>query len=87
MRLLCEYPVGVLRNAVTVNNVNSVASVVRSLPGIGKPFLIFAVLPSNPTMVDFEMHPEYVVSGDVAENAAMIEAMLANPPMDAVSFP
>lgn len=87
MRLLCEYPAGVLRNAVTTNHVPSVASVVRNLPGVGKPFLIFASLPGNPVMVDFSMYPQYIVSSDISANIDMINAMLDNPPIDAVTFP
>lgn len=86
MRLLCEYPVGSLRNAVTVNHIPSVAKVVRNLPGIGKPFLIFDTLPGNPVMVDFSMFPQYVVSADETANATMINEMLATPPIDAVTF-
>lgn len=87
MRLLCEFPTGVLRNAITVNHLPSVGSVLRSLPGVGKPFLIFDSLPGNPVMVDFSMYPQYIVSSDINENITMINAQLANPPLDAVTFP
>lgn len=86
MRLLCEFPAGTLRNAVTVNHIPSVAKVLRNMPGIGKPFLIFEALQGVAVAVDFDMYPQYVVSADEAANTAMIEEQLATPPLDAVTF-
>lgn len=87
MKMVCEYPAGTLRNNLTtVNNIGSVGQAVKVIPGVGQPFLIFASWPNPPTMVDFDMFPQYVVSAVVSENVAMIEAMLADPPLAALTF-
>lgn len=93
MRMICEYPVGTLRNATTVANKTSVATVVKTMPGVGKPFLIYASLPSAATMADFSMFPQFVVSSVVSENLQMINDMLDmddgagnNPLLDALTF-
>ena len=86
MKLICEYPPGTLRNATTAANIPAVASAVRSMPGVGKPFLIYQSLPGTVTIADFGMYPDYVVSSVVAENEAMINAMLATPPTDALTY-
>lgn len=86
MKLICESPPGTLRNVTTANNVVAVAKAVKSLPGVGKPFLIFQSLQGQVVLADFELHPEYVVNADPAENAALINAMLASPPTDALTF-
>jgi hypothetical protein len=93
MKLICEYPVGTLRNAVTVSNVTSVAMALRQMPGVGKPFLIFASLPGKVVAADFDMFqneeqtgPKWLVSQDVAANVAAINEQLAAPPTDALTF-
>lgn len=93
MKLICEYPVGTLRNATTVNYVDTVATAIKSMPGIGKPFLIYESLPGLVAMADFEHYlndegtgPRWVVSSDVAKNKAMILEQLASPPLDALTF-
>ena len=93
MKLICEYPVGTLRNATTVANKTTVATTVKTLPGVGKPFLIFASLPSPAVMADFSMFPQFIVSSVVSENLQMINDMLAmddgvnpNPLLDALTF-
>lgn len=86
MRLLAEFPAGTLRNATTASNMNLVATSLRVMPGVGKPFLIFAALPGLVAQVDFDMYPDYKVSNDVAQNIALIQAMLDNPPTDALTF-
>lgn len=93
MKLICEYPVGSLRNAVTVSNINTVAQALKVMPGVGKPFLIFAsdAYTGLVIMADFELHEDWagngnVVNSDVAKNKAMIEAMLAEPPLDAITL-
>lgn len=93
MKLICEYPVGTLRNATTVANKNTVAITLKTLPGVGKPFLIFASLPGTATMADFSMFPQFVVSSVVSENLQMINDMLdmddgvnPNPLLDALTF-
>jgi hypothetical protein len=93
MKLICEFPAGTLRNAVTVNNIDAVATAIKSMPGVNKPFLLFAsdAYTGTVTMADFELHPDWaghgnVVNSDVAKNKAMIEAMLAAPPLDAIVY-
>jgi len=86
MKLIAEYPVGTLRNATTVNNLDVVALALKNMPGVGKPFLIFQSLPGQVVAADFDQFPDYKVSVDVAANRAMIDAMLANPPTDALAF-
>jgi hypothetical protein len=87
MKLICEYPVGTLRNNLTtVSNIDTVGLTLKNIPGVGQPFLIFASLPSPPAVADFSMYPQYVVSSVVSENVAMIEAQLADPPIDALTF-
>lgn len=92
MRLICEYA-GALRNAVTVNNVNSVALALRQMPGVGQPFLIYASLPGPVVAADFDLHqnddgtgPRWVVSSDPAVNVASINEQLETPPLDALTF-
>jgi len=95
MKLVCEYPPGSLRTATTVNNVAIVATAVKNMPGVGQPFLIFQNLPSNVAAADFDHESildddgnrKYVVSTSAAENLMMINAMLANPPLDAITLP
>jgi len=92
MKLLAEYPVGTLRNATTVANKIVVATAVKNMPGVGRPFLIFNSLPSAAITCDFDMFPMYIVSSVVADNLAMIEEMLAmedddpNPLLSALTF-
>src|SRR4051812_45032861 len=93
MRLICEYPVGTLRNATTVANKTTVATTLKSLPGVGKPFLIFTSLPSPAVLCDFSLFPQFVVSTVVSDNLQMINDMLAmddgvnpNPLLAALTF-
>lgn len=86
MKLVCEYPAGTLRTATTANNNQAVATAVKTMPGVGQPFLIFASLPGTVVMADLEMYPSYVVDIDPAVNLALIEQMLASPPLDALTF-
>lgn len=87
MKMVCEFPAGTLRNNITTApNIGTVGLALKNLPGVGKPFLIFANWSNPPTMVDFDMFPQYVVSSVVSENVDMIEAMLADPPTAALTF-
>lgn len=86
MKLICEYPAGTLRNATTVNNLDTVALALKNMPGVGKPFLLFQSLPGPVVAADFDAHPDFKVSADVAANRTMIDAMLASPPDDALTF-
>lgn len=61
------------------------ASHVKNVPGVGKPYFVFASLPNgNPTSVDFADAP--IVNIDESVNQANIDAMLANPPWDALVY-
>ena len=75
-----------LFNAAAVNNLTQVGTTIRTMPGVGEPFLVVASLPAAPTAVLFDLYPQYVVSNDVAENVAMMQEMLANPPLDALIY-
>lgn len=86
MKLICEYPPGNLRNVTTANNITSVATAVKNMPGVGQPFLIFQSLPGQVVLVDFGRYPDYIVSSDVAQNAALIQQMLDASPIDALTF-
>lgn len=86
MKLICEYPVGALRNATTVNNLDTVALALKNMPGVGKPFLIFQSLPGQVVVADFDQFPDYKVSADVSANRALIDQMLNEPPTDALTF-
>lgn len=94
MKAVYEYPVGTLRTATTVNNIAIVGQVLKSAPGVGQPFLVFANLPSNVAMVDWNHEsivdengePKYLVSNVTSENVQMINAMLANPPLGAITL-
>jgi len=93
-KLVCVTTIGgidTLRTIATSPNLDQCASALKSLPGIGKPFLFFASLPSNPTLADFDLHPDWagfgnLVTSDTSHNRAMIDAMLADPPMDAITL-
>jgi hypothetical protein len=86
MKLICEYPAGTLRNATTSSNIAAVASAVKSMPGVGKPFLVFASLAGPVAIAAFDLYPDYVVSSDVSVNTALINQMLETPPTDALTF-
>lgn len=91
MKVVFEYN-GQLRTAAAVNNVQMVASTIKSMPGIGQPFLCFANLPAPAAMADFDLHSDWagngnVVTNDTAKNAQMIQAMLDAPPLDAITLP
>lgn len=93
MKAVFEYA-GALRTATTVNTVNVIASVLKSAPGVGQPFLIFQNLPNAVAMVDWQHesivdengNPKYVVSNTISVTAAMINEMLENPPTGAITL-
>jgi hypothetical protein len=90
MKLVC-YVNDALRIIAASSNLDQCASALRSLPGVGNKFLFFASLPSNPTLVDFDLHADWAGKGNavtsvVADNRAMIQAMLDDPPTDALTF-
>lgn len=86
LKVICEYPPGSLRNATSANDVRRLAIAVKNMPGVGRPFLVYNTLPGLVSIADFEMYPEYKVSANEAENEALINTMLVNPPMDALTF-
>lgn len=94
MKIVCDYA-GALRTVTMVNTVSLVAQTVKNIPGVGQAFLAFANLPANPvaaefnhpSIVDAEGNPLYIVSSVNADNVAMINAMLANPPLAALTMP
>jgi hypothetical protein len=67
----------------TVNSITTVASSMRTIVGVGKPFLIFNSL-SNPdaSLVGADFTDAPLVSNDVAANVEMINLQLANPQYD-----
>lgn len=81
-----------LKALASTSNLNAVALAVKTTPGIGKPFLFFDTLPpGQPTLCDFDLHPDWaghgnLVTSDTATNRAMIDAMLASPPTDALTW-
>lgn len=87
MNLLCIVKKrGVDTFAVNMTAANTDhAAFVRNIPGVGKPFLLFATLPDgNPGSADFTNAP--IVNADPAVNQAAIDDMLANPPWDALNY-
>lgn len=63
----------------------AVAASLINMPGVGKQFLVFASYPDGkPVSVVFGDAP--VVSNDPAVNQASIDALLANPPWDALVY-
>lgn len=87
MNLLCvvkKRGVDTFVTLLTAQNTDH-ASHIKNVPGVGKPYMIFASLPDgNPTSADFSNAP--IVSNDVAANQAAIDAMLADPPWDALNY-
>ena len=94
MKLVTELTIGgvdTLKTLTTSNNIALVAQTLITTPGVGKPFLIFPSLSGTPTMADFNLHPDWaslgnLVTSTVADNVTMINAMLATPPTDALTF-
>lgn len=86
MKLVCEVMVNGVATAkvlTTANNMNQ-GQLVKTLPGVGKPFYMFATLTGTLLAADFDGAP--IVSSDIAENNAAIEAMLADPPLDKLTM-
>lgn len=86
------YQGGNLRTAAASNNTTMAGGALKSVPGVGQPFLAFANLPAQAIMADFDLHPDWaghgnLVTSDTATNAAMIQAMLDAPPLDAIVLP
>lgn len=92
MKIVCDFN-GALRTLTTVNNVTTVANFLKNnVPGVGQPFLAFTNLSAAPVAADFSLHPDWagygnLVTDDTLQNVAMINAMLAAPPIDAITMP
>lgn len=87
MKLICTVKkrgVDTFGVMVTADNTDH-ATFIKNIPGVGKPFWLFATLPDgNPSAADFTDAP--LVDIDPAVNQATIDAMLANPPWDALVY-
>ncbi len=95
MKVVCEFN-GNLVTLTANPNLTVVANALKNVPGVGKPFLAFASLASNPSFCDFD-HPSicdangdriYVVTSNTATNYALINQCLAAAPapLDALTF-
>jgi hypothetical protein len=87
MKLVCELLInGEMQTKVitTVSGLDANASFVKSKPGVGKPFYMFNTLPGTVVGADYDGAP--IVSEDVAANKRAIEQMLADPPLDKITF-
>ena len=85
MKLVTHYA-GALRTMAAVNSSYLVASTIHNtlkLPQ-GQPIFAFNSLSPNATLMHDWMYPDYVVKATIAETAAIIDTMLANPPCDAI---
>lgn len=93
MKLVCYLTINgvqTLKTLAASSNLDMVATALKTTPGVGQPFLFFASLPSNPTLADFDLHPDWAGHGNLVtssstDNRAMIDAMLATPPTDALT--
>lgn len=95
-KLVCEITINgspTLKALTSTSNLDSVANAIKTTPGVGKPFLFFNSLPQpgHPTLCDFDLHPDWagfgnLVTSNNADNRAMIDAMLLNPPLDALTW-
>lgn len=92
VKIVCDFN-GALRTLTLGTSVQIAANFVKNnVPGVGQPFLAFTNLPASPIGADFDMHPDWagygnLVTNDAAKNAAMIQAMLDAPPLDAITLP
>jgi len=82
MKLVCDVMVNGAMTPKVLTTANSMDQgvLVKTKPGVGKPFLMFASLPapdSTLSMADFSEAP--VVSSSAADNNKAIQEMLANP--------
>ncbi|WP_316979901.1 hypothetical protein [Shumkonia mesophila] len=80
MKVVCEITIGgvtIIRHYTTAAGVN-VGSVLRNIPGVGKPFWAWPTIPAGQVVgADFTGAP--VVSSDPAANNAAIAAITALP--------
>lgn len=87
MNLICKVKkrgVDTFGVVVTAPNTDH-ATFVKNIPGVGKPFLLFASLPDgNPTGALLDQAP--IVNVDAAVNQAAIDDMLNNPPWDLLVY-
>lgn len=79
MKLVCEILVNGVMSTKVLTTADSMdqGALVKTKPGVGKPFLMFASLPGSVIAADFEGAP--VVSTSTVENNQAIQAMLSEP--------
>lgn len=86
MKIVCEVRInGVdqVKVVTTANNANH-GLLVKTLPGVGKPFWLWPSVPSGKIIAaDFTDAP--IVSSDIQENLAAIEA-ITSAPEDVLTF-
>jgi len=71
----------------TVNNIDLVASSMRTIVGVGKPFLIYNSLPAaDRSLVTADFTDAPIISENIAENKAAIQMQLANPDLTKLTF-
>lgn len=94
MRLVCYLTIGgvpTLKDLASTSNVAQAGAAIKTTPGVGQPFLFFASLTGHPSLCDFDLHPDWaghgnLVTSSASDNADMINAMLASPPTDAITY-
>lgn len=94
MKLVCDVTINgvpTLKALAASSNLDMVANAIKTTPGIGQPFLFFSTLSGAPSLADWDLHPDWagygnLVTSDNSHNRAMIDAMLASPPTDALTF-
>lgn len=85
MKLVCFLNINgvdVAKAITTFGDENNCAAFVKTKPGVGKPFLVYATLPPGVLLgAEFEdlNYPAPIVSSDTAVNLAKIQEMLATP--------
>ena len=93
MKLVVDHPITQQPMVATsTNNVTLAAQALMNFPGVGKPFLMFASLSNDPpSTVLYDLHEDWAskgnkVTNNLADNVAIINAMLAEPPTDALVY-
>lgn len=88
MRMICTVKkrgVDTFGVVLTADNTDH-ATFVKNVPGVGKPFFLFATLPDgNPSAVT-SWDEAIIVNIDPAVNQQAIDAMLADPPWHVLAY-
>jgi hypothetical protein len=76
-----------LNNLSGVNDALRVAKTMKTISGVGGKFLVFPDTPNwvPPTIVNFDLYPQYVVQENETDTAALITEMLAADLSDALA--